>query len=889
LTVCGLCLVWSIGMTISWGCSSEPEQTAKQGAGESDTAIDQDVVVSDATTVADVQGTVDASDHDVVSDSGTAASDAVADDVVFDSGTGVDDAAAKDIVSDSGTPADDAQAVDVVADDGTPGTDTVAEDVVADDGTPGTDAVSMDMVADSMSSAGGDGEVAADSAPSCATGQPCEGGGQCTQAMCVAGACQVAPLPAATTCNADDDLCTTPDACDGKGKCLPGPVNPCDDAQPCTVDACISKSGCTHKPADGGCDDGDPCTTKSQCQSGKCVGSSPPTCDDGNACTQDKCVPSQGCVQVPQNGSPCDDGNLCTAGDTCKGGTCLAGINCCGCIVNADCKGKDDGNYCNGSLYCDKSGKACGTQCKIDPKSLIKCDASQNGPCKTNECVPQTGKCGFTFAPNKKPCDADGLPCTVADSCVDGTCTPGPLNLCDDGTNCTTDLCDNVKGCKHGPAKTAAACVCKSAGAGDNGSQFATFGEHQYIKYHPGTLPVILSSPHGGPLKPKSIPDRKTGNIKNDSNSRETTWLIARELALATGRMPSVIVNRLHRIKLDANRTKEDASTGSPQANKAWEQFHEFIDKAAADITARCGKGLYIDMHTHGHSTPNAELGYRLSSKELAGKDAALDAAQLVSKSSIRSMATWSGAKHSALLRGPKSIGASLNANSYAAVPSPGTPHPAGKPYFNGGYNTQRHGSAMGGAIDGLQIETHFSLMAKVADREKYAKAVAVAILSWLANHANVETKNPGFKPAVNTTCNKAQKLDFAAGVAKAEGTTTFAPDEFGKALSCKSGWWLDGPQLYYEFDLKQGQTYTVTLTVDFPARAFLAPKQCNGPKLSSACAKSTLKGQPLVVGVPNVVDYTATAGGAHLLVVDSNSLQWHGGFKLTIKLKPGP
>lgn len=59
-----------------------------------------------------------------------------------------------------------------------------------------------------------------------------------------------------------------------------------------------------------------------------------------------------------------------------------------------------------------------------------------------------------------------------------------------------------------------------------------------------------------------------------------------------------------------------------------------------------------------------------------------------------------------AILRGNKSLGWFLEANEYAAVPSPTYETPRNDPYFSGGYNTFRHGSLNGGSVDGIQIES---------------------------------------------------------------------------------------------------------------------------------------------------------------------------------------
>jgi len=73
--------------------------------------------------------------------------------------------------------------------------------------------------------------------------------------------------------------------------CL-GKVKACNDANPCTLDACDPAAGCTGTaaPATVLCDlDGSQCTAD-HCQAGACVAGGPTGCEDGNPCTKDECV-----------------------------------------------------------------------------------------------------------------------------------------------------------------------------------------------------------------------------------------------------------------------------------------------------------------------------------------------------------------------------------------------------------------------------------------------------------------------------------------------------------------------------------------------------------------------------------------------------------------------
>lgn len=231
------------------------------------------------------------------------------------------------------------------------------------------------------------------------------------------------------------------------------------------------------------------------------------------------------------------------------------------------------------------------------------------------------------------------------------------------------------------------------------------FGRNDYVEYIPGTLPVVLSAPHGGALTPDEIPDRTFGTLVTDSYTEETIRAARDGFLERAGEAPHIIISHLKRVKLDPNREIGEAAQDSPFAENAWEEFHGFIEVASARVEADFGKGLYLDLHGHGHEIQRVELGYLLSASDLNQDDVALDGTAFALKSSIAALAQASPLPFSVLLRGETSFGAYLSGQAIRAVPSVTDPSPGSDSYFSGGYNTVRHGSRDSGAVSGIQLE----------------------------------------------------------------------------------------------------------------------------------------------------------------------------------------
>lgn len=270
--------------------------------------------------------------------------------------------------------------------------------------------------------------------------------------QCLTGKCNISDgkcnykFQEGQSCN-DGNPCTTGEKCQ-KGDCN-GEVTKCDDNNSCTTDSCDKAKGCVHSTVTSPCDDGNPCTEKDTCDAKKCVGKPVDVkvkCEDNNACTEDVCDKVLGCQNKLINGKSCDDGNDCTPNDKCTNGTCKGGISICNCLQDSECKAKEDGNACNGTLFCDKTKAP--YVCKVDPKTVVKCDSSSDTFCAQTKCEPATGKCLVLKKSNGTACDADQSVCTNNDQCTGGVCTPGKNVACDDKNVCTTDSCDPKSGCK---------------------------------------------------------------------------------------------------------------------------------------------------------------------------------------------------------------------------------------------------------------------------------------------------------------------------------------------------------------------------------------------------------------------------------------------------------
>lgn len=288
------------------------------------------------------------------------------------------------------------------------------------------------------------------------------------------------------------------------------------------------------------------------------------------------------------------------------------------------------------------------------------------------------------------------------------------------------------------------------------GTKEVIFGHNNFTEYQVGNMNLILSVPHGGSMEPKDIPDREAacwdaktsscifshecppGSIQSykkckvstnqDRYTIEVAQALAEEINITGGFFPHIIINHLQRFKMDANRVKEEACFGIPQAEQAWEEYMGFLTTAKRQMT----EGLILDIHGQAHPERWIELGYSLSKTSLNSGDFS------VSCSSISHLASQLvNVSSQTLVAGNRSLGKYIEEqdNSYVCVPSPSNPSPNNGSYYSGGYITKTFGSLSSGTVDAIQLELPQWVRA-AEERPRFCKALARAVMKfWQTNY----------------------------------------------------------------------------------------------------------------------------------------------------------
>jgi N-formylglutamate amidohydrolase len=235
-----------------------------------------------------------------------------------------------------------------------------------------------------------------------------------------------------------------------------------------------------------------------------------------------------------------------------------------------------------------------------------------------------------------------------------------------------------------------------------------------FVIVQKGTLPVIVSAPHGGRKPVPDVPERLGNGITNfatvlDANTLELAEVFSAELEKKLGGKPWLVLARFGRKYLDVNRPPEQAYE-SEKAKPLYDAYHGALEEACKAVRKKFGRGLLLDVHGQGEFRGSICRGTR------NGKTV----------SAMLKRDGW------AALTGRRSVLGQLEQAGYKVLPDCDADEATKEERkFTGAHIVGTYGSHTGYAIDAIQLE--IGTLLRVKDRDRYAKtakdlAAAVAV-----------------------------------------------------------------------------------------------------------------------------------------------------------------
>ena len=236
-----------------------------------------------------------------------------------------------------------------------------------------------------------------------------------------------------------------------------------------------------------------------------------------------------------------------------------------------------------------------------------------------------------------------------------------------------------------------------------------------------GTLPIILTAPHGGrepirgiaPRQDKANVEayRKWGGFQRgaDMNTDSLAQGIAAEITKLTGKKPYLVVAKFSRKYIDVNRPPE-LGLDSPKARPYYDTYHQSVRHFIDEIRGNYPAGLLIDVHGQSKD-PDMLMRGTLNGRAVE---------RLLRQAGVEAVT------------GPNGIYGQLEANGFKIFPGNDVP-PRGRSEdagFNGGYTVFIYGGHNRTGIDAVQMEFGTRYRQK-AVLDKSARDAAKAIAAF--------------------------------------------------------------------------------------------------------------------------------------------------------------
>ena len=221
-----------------------------------------------------------------------------------------------------------------------------------------------------------------------------------------------------------------------------------------------------------------------------------------------------------------------------------------------------------------------------------------------------------------------------------------------------------------------------------------------FVTVQKGTLPVIISAPHGGRKKIPDVPERVATGLTNfqtvrDENTAELVEKLVAEIEKSLNAKPWVVVARFERKHLDVNRSREQAYE-SDKAKPYYDAYHDPLAAACKAVKEKYGRGILLDIH--GQSVHQGSI--------------------CRGTQNLKTVKLLKDREGMAAIRGKNSVLGRMEKLGYKILP-PGDSEETAKEesQFTGGHIVATYGSHTAFAIDAIQVELGTELRA----REQYA------------------------------------------------------------------------------------------------------------------------------------------------------------------------
>jgi len=237
------------------------------------------------------------------------------------------------------------------------------------------------------------------------------------------------------------------------------------------------------------------------------------------------------------------------------------------------------------------------------------------------------------------------------------------------------------------------------SGSAPGGSSAPTLDPATYLLIETGTLPIILSAPHGGTAELPGIPERVHGTTVLDTNTLELAQAIQVRLQALMGGRANLVAARASRKQVDFNRAPSEAYE-SVAAAPLYQAYHSAL-RSAVEAASPSGKALLIDLHGQSEDVRIVFRGTR------DGLTADLP-----------------------LLCGSGGFLGELEARGLAL--NPARPTQAESVEFKGGHSVAAYGKGSPGGVNAVQLEFGFTFRANSDALNATAEKVAAALEAHL-------------------------------------------------------------------------------------------------------------------------------------------------------------